>query len=144
MDISGCVRPLIIIYARGGWPACRFRGCTTTTSSPRLLGQYPTSISNLGQVGNLHNPLPTCLCGDSNNPSPMFSTSPSDVDIIGSWSADFHLAVEVLSLVQSPSGFLTGTSFSGVPEIIDLDAQSAGRVGTTATPPNGHTHGHVF
>ena len=65
--------------------------------------------------------------GDSNNPSPMFSTNLSDdAEIIESWSTDFHLALEGLSLVQRPSGFLTGTSSSGVPEIIDLDAQSAG------------------
>ena len=38
--------------------------------------------------------------GDSNNPSPMFSTSPSDAEIIESWSADFHLAVE---FVVSPA-----------------------------------------
>ena len=40
--------------------------------------------------------------GGSNDPPPMFPTSPVDFGVIESWSADFRLAVKDLSLAHAP------------------------------------------
>ena len=91
-----------------------------------------TSDSESSEIAFGEDDTSTKDSDDSHNPSPMFPTSPSDdVEIIESWSADLHLEVEGLSLVQPPNGFLTGTSSSGVPEIIDLKFSKPPRSCTT-------------